>query len=252
MGSKTGLADEILDLLGLVPGEGAGRYLWAEIDEGCRRALGALADPALAAEASEILLGWLDEDARALWTRLRDAPAITDHPAADAARWVALSAGTRGGNPGGGGFKGRHRHRPRVDGFIPSRSSCAARLLDLPPLPATLFADAEEIDPVEVVASARSPSDVFVYVDPPYRGVTGYQRDRDLDRAGVVRLALAWAEVGAVVAVSGAEPIAALSTRAWPVVEVTALRRGQGRTFSKQQREFVTLSRLPRSGAGRC
>jgi len=93
---------------------------------------------------------------------------------------------------------------------------------------------------------------VFVYVDPPYRGVTGYQRDRDLDRAGVVRLALAWAEVGAVVAVSGAEPIAALSTRAWPVVEVTALRRGQGRTFSKQQREFVTLSRLPRSGAGRC
>jgi len=41
---------------------------------------------------------------------------------------------------------------------------------------------------------------------------------------------------------SEAEP---LDLPGWHHVEITALRTGQARTFSKQQREFLTLSERP-------
>jgi hypothetical protein len=80
-------------------------------------------------------------------------------------------------------------------------------------------------------------------MDPPYQGTTGY--GHDLDRDAVVALALRWAEAGATVCVSEAEPLPELTALGWHQVEITGTRKGQKRTFSRQQREFLTLNREP-------
>jgi hypothetical protein len=54
-----------------------------------------------------------------------------------------------------------------------------------------------------------------------------------------------WAEAGALVVVSEAEPIPELVAEGWHAVEITGERKGQKRTFSKQQREWLTMSRAP-------
>jgi hypothetical protein len=103
------------------------------------------------------------------------------------------------------------------------------------PLPADIL-------PGAVYPAPRFPPDrrVVVYIDPPYVGTTGY--GHDLPRAEVIELARAWADVGADVYISEAEPI---PIPGWFDVEITGTRKGQKRTFSKQQREFVTCSRPP-------
>ena len=80
----------------------------------------------------------------------------------------------------------------------------------------------------------------LVYMDPPYEGTTGYRCE--WPRAEVLEVARRWAAAGASVMISEAEP---LDLPGWHHVEITHLRRGQKRTFSKQQREFVTLSEPP-------
>ena len=87
------------------------------------------------------------------------------------------------------------------------------------------------------------PDGTICYIDPPYEATTGY--GHDLPRSEVVRLALLWAEAGAFVGVSEQCPIPELVSAGWHAVEITHGRRGQKRTFSKQQREYLTLSRPP-------
>ena len=50
---------------------------------------------------------------------------------------------------------------------------------------------------------------------------------------------------GATVCISEAEPIPELMADGWHAVEISATRRGAKRTFSKQQAEWLTLSRPP-------
>jgi hypothetical protein len=105
-------------------------------------------------------------------------------------------------------------------------------------LPATIHDDATTApipDPL--------PEGTLVFIDPPYVGTTGYAHD--LDRPAVVRLAQQWAAAGARVMISEAVPIEALVACGWHAVEVSAMRVGQKRTFSKQQREWVTTSFEP-------
>jgi len=90
---------------------------------------------------------------------------------------------------------------------------------------------------------------VLVFVDPPYLNTTGYAHD--LGREQVVALARRWADAGARVMISEAEPIGALVEDGWHAVEVTAMRVGQKRTFSRQQREWVTLNFEPDARAVR-
>ena len=87
------------------------------------------------------------------------------------------------------------------------------------------------------------PDGSLVFIDPPYVDTTGYAHD--LDRPAVVRLAQQWAAAGARVMISEAVPIEALVACGWHAVEVSAMRVGQRRTFSKQQREWVTMSFAP-------
>lgn len=71
----------------------------------------------------------------------------------------------------------------------------------------------------------------WVYLDPPYVGATGY--GWDMPRAEVLELAQRWADAGAVVAVSEAEP---LELPGWHHLELT---REGGKP------EWLTLSRPP-------
>jgi hypothetical protein len=94
----------------------------------------------------------------------------------------------------------------------------------------------------DVAAWMGTPGDLddcVVYMDPPYAGTTGYAAT--LGRDEVVRHARAYAELGAVVAISEAEVVIA----EWDAVEITAGRKGQKRTFSKQQAEWLTMNRAP-------
>jgi hypothetical protein len=94
----------------------------------------------------------------------------------------------------------------------------------------------------DVAAWLGTPGDLddcVVYMDPPYVGTTGYAAT--LERDEVVRHARAYAELGAVVAISEAEVV----IPEWDAVEITAGRKGQKRTFSKQQAEWLTMNRAP-------
>ena len=94
----------------------------------------------------------------------------------------------------------------------------------------------------DVAAWMGTPGDLedcVVYMDPPYAGTTGYAAT--LSRDQVVRHARAYAELGATVAISEAEVV----IPEWCAVEITGGRKGQKRTFSKQQAEWVTMNREP-------
>jgi hypothetical protein len=106
-----------------------------------------------------------------------------------------------------------------------------------------------EIQVAQMLDSAIEPAcslppGTVAYLDPPYVGTTPYAHD--LPRSEVVRLSLAWAAAGATVAISEAEPLPELLALGWHQQEITWTRKGQKRTFSRQQREFLTMNRKPR------
>lgn len=106
----------------------------------------------------------------------------------------------------------------------------------------------------EAVSPPRLPPRCVVYLDPPYYQTTGYAHDiprpDGAPFAWVEGLARAWSEAGALVAVSEAVPMPALVAEGWSVVDITHDRKGQRRTFSKQQREVLTMNRTPAGQMG--
>ena len=125
-----------------------------------------------------------------------------------------------------------------------ARLEVARRVGELPLLPGEVpVEDARTVDPPTL------PEGTVAYMDPPYQGTTGY--GADLPREEVVAIARKWAEAGAWVVISEAEPIPELVADGWSQVEITWTRKGQRRTFSRQQREFLTLSRPPKAHPGR-
>ena len=107
-----------------------------------------------------------------------------------------------------------------------------------PTIPATILPDAHAADP----GPALPPGTVVLF-DPPYQGTTPYAHD--LPRADVVALARRWAAAGALVMVCEQEPIPELLADGWGYRDIAHARKGQARTFSRQQREVVTMSRPP-------
>jgi hypothetical protein len=264
MGAKTGYADVILRVLGLRPGQGhtdGTRYLWCEPDAGVRLLLHAYTDRELAQGAAEIIRSWKDEDPRALWERLRaEGPAtcpegLTAREVArfgllqamqqagatvvhDGSRWVKLIGPVDGKARPPSAVSCRWRKdgtKHPADSY--TTASTARGLGTLPALPATIHPDARAIDPPTL------PPGTVAYMDPPYLNTTGYAHD--LGRPEVVALARRWDAAGATVCISEAEPIPELVADGWHKVEITGERKGQRRTFSKQQREWLTLNRPP-------
>jgi len=246
MGAKTGYADAILRVLGLRPGQGSAdrtHYIFCEPDQGVRLLLEAYRDRELALAAADIIRGWKDEDPKELWLRLRDEGPVKG-PKVDpreVARWSCGMLWTVAGTWPGGGFCGPGHVSKAGKVPFPSGTTyprhIAARFDRVPELPATLTDDARKVDP------PRLPEGTVCYMDPPYLGTTGYRHD--LGRGAVLEIARKWEAAGALVCISEAEPIGALVADGWSVVEITGERKGQKRTFSKQQREYLTLSRPP-------
>jgi hypothetical protein len=373
MGAKTGYADVILRVLGLIPGQRADRYLWCEPDPGVRLLLHAYRSAPLAKAAAAIIRGWAAEDPRALWERLRaEGPPRLPEGEVDAGEVARFVLSEGWGGLCGAAFNGPGCHPSHAG----SRTSAtmSSRVETLPALPATITPDARHIDPREVARWAQitasnrlihtawndtegrwantgnggatfggaafcsppertaegfdaAPGDVpavvvpdarevdprevarfihgvymthgqaaaggfrasgggdwpdrppnvatradhldalptidgalirtdardidppalppgtVVFIDPPYLNTTGYAHD--LPRAEVVALARRWAAAGATVAISEAEAIPELVAEGWHAVRIDGERVGQKRTFSKQQAEWLTLSRPP-------
>lgn len=152
MGAKTGYADAILSRLGLQPGQGADRYVWADPDPGVRLLLHAYTRPDLAREAAAIIRGWSEENPRDLWERLKAEGPVRGPAPREVARWafVAGAAYIQGdpstayaGDPGANG--GRMGDvRERVAGRLDAAPGCAAAVLD-----------SGDIDPREVARWLR-------------------------------------------------------------------------------------------------
>lgn len=238
MGAKTGYANAILRVLGLRPGQGytdGTRYVWCEPDAGVRLLLEAYRDRELALAAAEIIRSWKDEDPRQLWERLRAEGAPKGTTAREVARqswlWIRSVAfkGPDAGYMPGDAEDGSGRWVNTPEGVARKWDATST-------LPATIRPDAREVEP-------PMSREVVAYIDPSYAGTTGYAHD--LGRAAVVDLARRWDEAGATVCISEAEPIPELVADGWYAVEITNERKGQRRTFSKQQREWLTLNRKP-------
>jgi len=159
----------------------------------------------------------------------------------EVARWSCGMLWTVAGTWPGGGFCGPG-HVSKA-GKIPFPSGTtyqrhiAARFDRVPELPATITDDARAVDPPQL------PPGVVAYIDPPYLNTTGYAHA--FPRSEWLPIVRRWAEAGALVCVSEAEPIPDLMAEGWHAVEITGERKGQKRTFSKQQREWLTISRPP-------
>ena len=236
MGNKAGYALAILRVMGLRPGQGADRYLWCEPDDGCRALLHAYTDRAMMQEAARIIRSWADEEPRALWERLRAEGAVRVGEAREVARECFVHQGSYQYRGGASGI-GRPDGRDAGGGFgavAPLVEMLPRTLAPLVSHNATTHPDARAVDPI--------PGSV-AFMDPPYVNTTGY--GHDLPRAEVIALARRWCGAGASVYVSEAEPIADLVGDGWRAVEITSQRIGQKRTFSKQQREWLTCSVEP-------
>jgi len=203
--------------------------------------LEAYRDRELSLAAAEIIRSWKDEDPKELWLRLRNEGPVKGPKVEprEVARFILCQGWTM--QPRGtfrhpwGGFSQSGKHGNGCDGL--TRAGMVARITDAPTLPATITDDGRKVEPPQL------PAGTVAYMDPPYRGTTGYSHD--LGRGAVLELARKWEAAGALVCISEAEPIHALVEDGWFVVEITGERKGQKRTFSKQQREFLTLSRKP-------
>jgi len=124
-----------------------------------------------------------------------------------------------------------------VDGRDLSLENLSDQFRATPDPPAVITDDARTVDPPQL------PPGVVAFIDPPYENCTGYAHK--FPRGAWLPIVRRWAEAGALVVVSEAEPIPELMAEGWHAVEITGERKGQKRTFSKQQREWLTMSRAP-------
>lgn len=252
-GSKLGYRQAVLDELGLEPGAGAGAVLLCDPGP-WSRAWSTLSTPAGCAGVSEQLRAWHGEDPAALWTRLRhEAPP----DGSDTAAWLVLQSwnyARKPAEPGKLSFNrgaayvasgsGSGRIADRVDELVQIPWPAASRFeptsaLDVDPAEvASWLVEERVVDPPPFGAVLNG---TVVYIDPPYQGTSGYRYK--LARSDVLELAHLWADAGATVAVSEAVPLDAELGAGWRAVEITDRRVGPRRTWSRQQREWLTINR---------
>ena len=166
-----------------------------------------------------------DVTAQRFENRAQTMPAtVTDDARAveprEVAREILTTAWSTNGKTGkGAGYRGEVGNTGDFGGPLLRAYSMPARAEAVPETSATITPDARPIEPADL------PPGAVVYMDPPYRNSTGY--GNDLPRSEVVALARRWAEAGARVYISEAEPIGALMADGWREVEITSQRIGQ-------------------------
>lgn len=249
-GSKAKYADAILSAFGLAPGEGADQFLWAEADPAVRALLRSYPRPEVLSGAAEQIGRWVEsEDPLVLWDRLRHAGPITESTPAEIARWVTIFSSNRLLNVSWSEAEQRFANTGKGGTTFGGPDFCNHEL-GRRGLERLVGIEWPEVE-VRSAAGACLPSGdrdldsrTVVFLDPPYRGTSGY--GFEFGRREVVRLALRWAAAGALVGISEAEPIGTLVRLGWSVVDLTRKATGSRTQFSKQQREVLTLSRRPR------
>lgn len=231
-GSKRGYAAAVLAALDLVPGQGAAE-VWLNDPGPWAVVWAALADVERRAEVARIIRGWVGEEPRALWERLRVEVGGPGETPGDVAAW--LWTHLRSYQQRGPQYGFRPALHPYGSlNYQPKDPAPAIEALPGPDGLSVTRADALTLLP------PPDASRWVLYLDPPYANTTGYAHD--LPRSAVLEVALRWAAAGARVAVSEAEP---LPLPGWHAVEITRFRRGPTRTFSAQQAEWLTLSAPP-------
>lgn len=236
VGSKAGYAAAIAECAGLKR-EHFDSYLLVDADRAVAATLRVLFTNHTERFRAARLLRCFKED-RATWEALRAeqnniaAMGVSDSAsdALVAARWLFVTAGSRGGV---GGFKGKHKLRPSVRGFIPTIGSLADRVDGLEVPRGTQVDVRCALAGSEVVPFRDS----VVYLDPPYRGRLGYGDFPDEPVEWVYRR---WRAAGARVLVSEARRLDLPGARAH---DITGARRGQARrSLTKSTREYLHVS----------
>jgi hypothetical protein len=254
-GGKRAYADAILVALGLQPGGGARGGAVVLVEAGpWAEAWAEWCTPAGQGHTIERLREWSELDPRRLWDRLVADP-VPSGRAERVAAWAVLQWWSFGRKPitsrPGEDFSTWRTHGFDNVGAYRSEVAAAKRAGgedydigrdQLLPLLVERLEALPDLSRVEVIAGdARAVAPIagaVVLIDPPYDGTTCvYQHD--LPRSDVVEIASRWRADGCVVAVCEAEP---LSLDGWHAHELPRP-VGRGRTFSKQQREVLTLSR---------
>lgn len=233
-GSKKGYAKELLEIMNVEkmqvknitivePG------VWGAI----HRAFSQHKGSEIAMEIEKLAM----EEPRSLFNRL--IPSVIMQSEKDmvikAAELLCRLASTYGGKEIGG-FKGSHKHRPSVDGFIPSRMSLASRCRAITMMKKWEIISTSALNINEITSDCER---TIVYIDPPYMSTSG-QYMNHLSREDVITLARKWTALGADVYVSENEAIPQLLEEGWESKQLKE-RYGQTRKGSKIVNEWVTF-----------
>lgn len=232
-GNKTGYADAILYEMGLT-GTVPERTILIDSDKDLLCTLNSLIYSDSAIEVANEIESLSKEPPRKLWEDMR----AGHRRVLQATRWLLSSAGSRGGT---GGFKGAHKLRPNVDGFIPSRISLAKRIREFANFRfRSTYAFMYDVRNTDDFWAISTLNDMHVYIDPPYQATTGYGKNR-LQRDELRKVACYWASLPKVktVCVSENEPLD--FGHGWRHVDITNRRIGQCRTMSKKLSEWLTI-----------
>lgn len=148
---------------------------------------------------------------------------------------LLLIAGTYGGKEIGG-FKGKHKNRPNVDGFIPSRETIIKRVQMLD-ISRKIITSSNTLAQQVPVISCKKGERIVVFIDPPYHvGKNVYKHD--FCRTDVINVAKKWFESGADVVVSEATTIPELEE--WSCFDISRCGdKGQNRKNSKSKTELL-------------
>lgn len=227
MGGKRRHASTILAMMGLRSGLGADRVLLCDPGP-WGWAWPVLLDPDGCRAVAAIVRGWAGRDPRQLWTELRDAGPPEDLQERVAA-WLVLQIGNALGKPveaGGTRWKtsgyAHLSHAARAAGFTERLHPglVAERIASLEGVRASVTVHhGSALDTL----TDTLPPNTYCYLDPPYRGRTGY--GWDMPREQVVELARSRSDAGAFVMVSEAEPVEELTALGWEAHEITAAGR---------------------------
>lgn len=202
----------------------------------------AAADPTQRAEVLAELRRLLELDPRQEWERMRSTPPSGAWTPVEVASFLAMQRWSFRGKPVWGGERWRDSGFSRTDAYgrpggdtfgevLPQLGVVVRRLERLPDLRGM-------IEVVHGRAESVEPScypGAFVYLDPPYKGTTGYHDD--LPREKVLELAQRWHAAGSPVVVSEAEP---LPLPGWRHIDIGAGRVGHRSTM--QTAEWLTCS----------
>ena len=155
--------------------------------------------------------------------------------------------------PGDGGFQAAQSASQSHQGgpsYHPESPAPAVESLPVFPALAVWQGVAEEL------ALPEDLSGCYILMDPPYKGdltgkITGYKHG-DCSRETVLNLARGYSRRGAVVAICESVRLDRDLGDGWTAVDVSHARRGQVRSFTKNQgtnrkepQEWVTLNREP-------